>query len=82
LSRFITNVERAAFFWICQMDSQFRAFESVLTPDAGTPLRCPRPMVAQTILVWTPARLAAALFAGLASAPVQLAPALITRRRA
>jgi hypothetical protein len=39
-------------------------------------------MVAQPILVWTPARLAIALFAGLASAPDHMAPALITRRRA
>jgi hypothetical protein len=64
------------------MDSQSRAFEVPPAPDAGTPLRCPRPMAAQPILVWTPARIVGALFAALVLAPVQLAPAVITRRRA
>jgi hypothetical protein len=64
------------------MDSQSRAFEVPPALDAGTPLRCPRPMAAQPILVWTPARIVGALFAALILAPAQLAPAVITRRRA
>jgi hypothetical protein len=39
-------------------------------------------MAAQAILVWTPARIAGALFTALILAPAQLAPAMITRRRA
>jgi len=39
-------------------------------------------MAAQPILVWTPARIVGALFAALVLAPAQLAPAVITRRRA
>jgi hypothetical protein len=39
-------------------------------------------MAAQPIAVWTPARIVGALFAALILAPAQLAPAMITRRRA
>jgi hypothetical protein len=83
LSRLITVVGRATIR-VYQMDSQSRAFEVPFASglDAGTPLRCPRPMAAQAILVWTPARIAGALFAALVLAPAQLAPAMITRRRA
>jgi hypothetical protein len=83
LSRLITNVGRATIR-VYQMDSQSRAFEVPFVSglDAGTPLRCPRPMAAQSIVAWTPARILGALFAALVSAPVQLAPAMIIRRRA
>jgi len=83
LSRLITNVGRATIR-VYQMDSQSRAFEVPFVSglDAGTPLRCPRPMAAQSIVAWTPARILGALFAALVLAPVQLAPAMITRRRA
>ena len=67
-----------------QMNSQPRAFETSFTsiPEAGTPLPCPRPMIAQPVVVWTPARIAAALFMALIAVPAQLVPAAITRRRA
>jgi hypothetical protein len=39
-------------------------------------------MAAQSIVAWTPARILGALFAALVLVPVQLAPAMITRRRA
>jgi hypothetical protein len=39
-------------------------------------------MVPQQITAWTLARIIAALFTGLVSAPAQLAPAVINRRRA
>jgi hypothetical protein len=81
LSRLITVVGRATIR-VYQMDSQSRAFEVPSGLDAGTPLRCPRPMAAQSIVVWTPARILGALFAALVLAPIQLAPAMITRRRA
>jgi hypothetical protein len=66
------------------MDSQPRAFEASFTsiPEAGTPLPCHRPMIAQPVVVWTPARIIAALFLALVSVPAQLVPAAITRRRA
>lgn len=64
------------------MDSQSRAFEVPSLPDGGTPLPCHRPMIAQPIMVWTPARILAALFTALILAPVQLVPAVINRRRA
>ena len=64
------------------MDSQSRAFEGSLAPVAGTPLPCPRPMIAQAVTVQTPARAVGALFAALIWAPAQLVPAVINRRRA
>jgi hypothetical protein len=64
------------------MDSQFRAFEATVeAAPAGTPLRCPRPMLAQSLQTWTPAAAAAALMMALVSQPAQLAPA-VSRRRA
>jgi len=39
-------------------------------------------MIAQPVVVWTPARIAAALFMALIAVPAQLVPAAITRRRA
>src|ERR1700744_2316615 len=50
-------------FGFAQMDSNSRVFESSLdlTP-VGVPLRCPRPMTAQPVVVWTPARVLGALF--------------------
>ena len=67
-----------------QMDSQPRSFEASLLsiPEGGTPLPCPQAMIAQPVVVWTPARIAAALFTALVAVPAQLVPAAITRRRA
>ena len=69
-------------FWISQMDSQTRAFEGPFALEAGTPPRCPRPMSAQPIVAWTPARILGALLMALVLAPAQLVPAVINRRRA
>jgi hypothetical protein len=78
LSRFNVAIEGALCLdW--QMDIESRAFFEV---DAGTPLPCPRPMIAQPIIVWTPVRIAGTLFTSLVSVPRQLVPAAITRRRA
>ena len=64
------------------MDSQSRVFEApVEAVPAGTPLRCPRPMLAQSLQAWTPASAAATLMTALVSQPAQLAPA-VSRRRA
>ena len=64
------------------MDSQSRAFEAPgEAVPAGTPLRCPRPMHAQSLQTWTPAAAAAALITALVSQPAQLSPA-VSRRRA
>ena len=66
------------------MDPQSRAFEAV--PDAGTPLRCPRVMAAQSLSVATPVSLIGSLLTALLYIPraAILAPAAIrmTRRRA
>ena len=64
------------------MDSQSRAFEAqVEAVPVGTPLRCPQPMIAQSLRTWTPAAAAAALMTALVSQPAQLALA-VSRRRA
>jgi len=64
------------------MDSQSRAFEaSVEAVPAGTPLRCPRPMIVQSLQTWTPAAAVAALVTSLVSQHPQLTPA-VSRRRA
>ena len=73
-------VQKGALFLDWQMDSESRAFE--VPPDTGTPPPCPRPMMAQSIVVWTPLRIIGALFAALVSVPAQPATAAITRRRA
>ena len=45
------------------MDSESRAFEAPVEASlSGTPLRCPRPMIAQPLVPWTMARI---LMAGL-----------------
>jgi len=63
------------------MDSQSRAFEAqVEAAPAGTPLRCPRPMIAQSLQTWTPASAAAALLTALVSQPAHLVPTLSRRR--
>jgi hypothetical protein len=83
LSRFITDVGWALFFGFLQMDSESRAFEAPVEASlSGTPLRCPRPMIAQPLVPWTMARILMAGLGALISVPAQLAPALITRRRA
>lgn len=64
------------------MDSEPRAFEAAFVLDAGTPLRCPRPMLAQPLVPWTPARLIAAGLMAMLWVPAQLVPAVINRRRA
>jgi len=53
--------------------------EATLT---GTPLRCPRPMIAQPLVPWTMGRILMAFLVALISVPAQLAPAVINRRRA
>jgi len=66
------------------MDSQSRAFEGPLGPliqNVGTPPRCYRAMLAQPIVALAPGRLAV-LFVALISAPLQIAPAILKRRRA
>jgi hypothetical protein len=45
------------------------------------PLRCPQPMIAQSLVPWTPGRILSAFFMALVSAPALLVPAAITRRR-
>jgi hypothetical protein len=65
------------------MDSQSRAFEApVEATISGVPLRCPRPMITQPLVPWTPVRIVAALFVALVSAPALLVPAVTNRRRA
>jgi len=65
------------------MDSQSRAFEAAVEePLSGTPLRCPRPMMAQPLVPWTAGRILAAFFLALVAKPAQLAPVVINRRRA
>lgn len=77
------SVLRRAFLLDWQMDSEFRAFEVAVEPaqEAGTPLPCPRPMIAQPLLVWTPARIVGVLFVALLSVPMHLVPAALNRRR-
>jgi len=66
-----------------QMDSQSRVFEAPVEENlAGTPLRCPRTMAIQPLVPWTPSRILAALFLALVAMPAQLAPAMLSRRRA
>ena len=65
------------------MDSQSRAFEAPAEEHvSGAPLRCPRPMTIQPLVPWTPGRIVAALFLALVAIPAQLAPAVLSRRRA
>jgi len=65
-----------------KMDSQSRVFEAPgETVIAGTPMRCSRPMIAQSLAPWTPGRIVVALFTTLISVPAQLAPAVSNRRR-
>ena len=70
------------------MDSRSRAFELPLESSligAGTPLPCHRPMLAQPVVVWTPARILGALFSIILSVPraALAAPSAIrTNRRA
>ena len=65
------------------MDSESRAFEAPVEATlTGTPLRCPRPMIAQKLVPWTMGRIVVALLVALISVPAQLAPAVINRRRA
>jgi len=70
------------------MDSQSRAFESypeTIPVPAGTPLRCPRPMAAQSLAVWTPFSIVGALLMAVLTVPraLLLAPSAIrTGRRA
>ena len=65
------------------MDSQSRAFEAPVEENlAGVPLRCYRSMHAQSIVPWTPGRIAGALFQAMIAAPAQLIPVKLTRRRA
>ena len=65
------------------MDSQSRAFEAPVEEHfTGTPLRCPRPMAIQPLVPWTPGRILTTLFLALVSVPGQLAPAVLSRRRA
>ena len=65
------------------MDSESRAFEApVEAIRIGTPLRCPRPMTAQPLVPWTMGRILMAGLMALISVPLQLAPAVINRRRA
>ncbi|MEO8302080.1 MAG: hypothetical protein ABI608_09815 [Rhizomicrobium sp.] len=64
------------------MDSEFRAFEAPVEARlSGTPLRCPRAMIAQPLVPWTAGRIVMAGLGALISAPAQLAPAVISRRR-
>jgi hypothetical protein len=65
------------------MDSQSRAFEAPAEEHfSGTPLRCPRPMMAQSLVPWTAGRILAALVLMLVAMPAQLAPVVLNRRRA
>jgi hypothetical protein len=65
------------------MDSEFRAFEAPVEASlSGTPLRCPRPMIAQPLVPWTMGRILLACLVALISVPAQLAPAVTSRRRA
>ena len=83
LSRLITEVGRASYCWVLQMDSESRAFEAPVEATlTGTPLRCPRPMTAQKLVPWTVSRLVVASLMAVIAVPAQLAPAVINRRRA
>jgi len=63
------------------MDSQSRAFEApVEAGHSGVPLRCPRPMITQLLVPWTPGRIVAALVLALISVPALLMPAANRRR--
>lgn len=68
------------------MNSHARTLELIPEVSAGTPLRCPRAMSAQTLTVTTPVTMIGALVAALLYIPraAMLAPAAIrmTRRRA
>ena len=65
------------------MDSESRAIEAPVEASlTGTPLRCPRPMIAQKLVPWTVSRLVVASLMALIAVPAQLAPAVIKRRRA
>src|SRR6185437_5688935 len=66
LSRFIAEIDglqsKGCNILGYQMDSQSRAFEAPVEEySTGTPLRCPRPMTAQSLVPWTPSRAVAAL---------------------
>jgi hypothetical protein len=66
-----------------QMDSQSRAFEAPVEASfSGVPLRCPQPMITQSLVPWTAGRIVAALFMALISVPALLVPAVTNRRRA
>jgi hypothetical protein len=79
----IAEVGWAVFLLGLQMDSESRAFEAPVEATlAGTPLRCRRPMTAQPLVPWTMGRIFMALLVALISVPLQLAPAVINRRRA
>jgi hypothetical protein len=85
LSRFITNGEWASLWTWIQMNSQSRVFDSALeaTLDgAAMPLRCPRPMITQSLVPWTSARLLGALLRVLFAAPALLLQPAMNRRRA
>ena len=65
------------------MDFQSRAFEAPVEEHvSGTPLRCPRPMAAQSLVPWTAGRALAVLIMTLVTMPAQLAPVVLNRRRA
>jgi hypothetical protein len=65
------------------MDSESRAFEAPVEATlTSTPLRCPRPMIAQPLVPWTMGRLLLAFLMAVISVPAQLAPAVNRRRRA
>jgi len=85
LSRFLTDVGRAVTLDFAQMDSQSRAFEAPVEAtltETATPLRCPRNMVAQPLVPWTPARLLGAFAMVLLSGPALLLQPAVNRRRA
>jgi len=64
------------------MDSQSRLFEAPVEETlSGVPLRCHRPMRAQALVPWTPARALAALFQAAVAMPA-LMPVKLNRRRA
>ena len=64
------------------MDSESRAFEAPVEATlTGTPLRCPRPMIAQPLVPWTMGRIVVASLMALISVPAQLAPVVNNRRR-
>jgi hypothetical protein len=64
------------------MDSPSRLFDApVETTLAGVPLPCHRPMHAQALVPWTPARALVALFQAAVAMPALL-PVKLNRRRA